>query len=96
MKNKIKSSFKRRELYFVIIVYPAFLYLTHVCELLFSSWANKNYNYYGFTALLVMLLIIIFVFLEVFTKLYGNGIQGDKLKIREKEGLSIGDLNERH
>lgn len=93
MKKRIMAILKRRELYFVIIVYPTFLHAAKLLKFKCNSWTNENYNYYGFTSLCVMVLILFLVVLEVSMKLYGYGIQGDKLKIREREGISIGDIN---
>lgn len=96
MKKQILYAMKRKELYFIITVYPFFFYLTGWIKLNAMKWIGGNINYYGFISLSVMFLILLFAFLEISVKFYGYGIQGDKLKIREKEGISIKEFNNEH
>lgn len=93
MKNKIIRTLKRRELYVILIAYPAFFILINKFFSNLKPLIEKNLNYYGWTSFLFFSIVVVLFAIEIVSKLYGYGLQGDKLRIREKEGVDIKEIN---
>ena len=91
--KKLRDFIKCRELIFILTVYPALFILIFSSKPLIVYWANKNPVYYSFLIFLCSVLLCFFVILEIVTKVYNYEIQGDKLKIRQEEGINIEELN---
>lgn len=91
--KRIKEFLKRRELIFIITVYPAMILVALYMKSTLSEWINRHSVYYGMAILVCSVLMIVYVLLEIVTKLYNYELQGDKLKIRQQEGINIEELN---
>ena len=91
--KKIKAFLKSRELIFIITVYPALFFLIMGIKKIGMEWTNSNPIYYGLTILVLSIFMIFYVLLEVITKVFNYELQGDKLKIRQQEGINIEEMN---
>lgn len=89
--KKILKILKKRELYFTLIIYPLSVLFAKFLNKNFNSLANANYTYYGFLSFTISVVVVVLVVAEIFMKLHSYGLQGDKLKIRQREGINIGD-----
>ncbi|MCL2514173.1 MAG: hypothetical protein FWF08_09735 [Oscillospiraceae bacterium] len=89
MKRLIKI-LKKKHLYFIIIVYPLLVYLAGSTERLLYDVFNTGL-YYGFIAALVSVIIVLFTIVEIIKRIQGYELQGDKLKMRKREGIHIED-----
>jgi len=93
MKRIIKL-FKKKHFYFLIIVYPLLAYCAGFSERVFYDFFNTG-PYYGYIVSLIAAVIVLFTVLEIIKRVQGYELQGDKLKMRQREGLHVEKV-ERH
>jgi len=91
--RKIIKVLKKKELYFVIIVYPLLAYCAGFIQNIFYKYANANL-YYGMFAALISIIIVLLTAFEIFKRIQGYELQGDKLKMRQREGLNVEDFKQ--
>lgn len=89
----LKRLTKRRLFWFVILGYP----LTGICARLvvpfFMPIVLKYPLQYGLITFSISVIIIGCTILEIISRLMKHELQGEKLKIREREGISIEEHN---
>lgn len=89
----LKRLIKRRLFWFVILGYP----LTGICAQLVVSFfmpiVLKYPLQYGLITFSISVIIIGCTILEIISRLMKHELQGEKLKIREREGISIEEHN---
>jgi len=90
MKRIIKM-LKRKQFLFIIIVYPLLFYCAGRIEKLFHDAANSSLCY-GAAAYLFSAIAVLFTVFEVFKRIQGYELQGDKLKMRQREGINVEDI----
>lgn len=97
IRNRILNILKRKELYFIIIVYSMLFIATKwLTKLLYPITNNpENMSFYAYTSLCVFALIILAVLFTLAQTFYKHRLQGDKLNLRQKEGINIniGEIN---
>lgn len=91
--KKVKEFLKCKELFFSVTVYPIMFFIFINMKNIFSEWVNKNPVYYSLIVFSCSVFMILYVLLEIITKIYNYELQGDKLKIRQQEGINIEELN---
>ncbi len=84
---------KKRTFWFVIIGYPVMAIGAKVFESFLMPVANKYPLQYGLIVFSLSLIIVGCTILEVISRLMKHELQGEKLKIREREGINIEEHN---
>lgn len=95
MWNRVKTLLRQPQFYFVISVYPLMLFVAGFLRRHFISWVIARANYYGFIMFAVSILVVALAALEIATKLYAYNLQGDKLRMRQREGIEIEELKDK-
>lgn len=89
----LKRLTKRRLFWFLLLGYP----ITGICSklvvTLFIPITSKYPLQYGLITFSISVIIIGCTILEIISRLLKHELQGEKLKIREREGISIEEHN---
>lgn len=94
IKAKAKTAIlKRREVRFCMIAYPALYYIVKWIETVLRPITESHPAGYGFLVFGVCFIVVFCTAIEVVNRLWTYGLQGGKLKIREREGIHIEDHN---
>lgn len=94
MKAKqIMALIKRKTFLFCITAYPLLIFLALIISKK-KDWINLYPEYYGATVLLICSFVILCFSLEVLIKTFTYRMQGDKLKLRQREGIHITEIKE--
>ncbi|WP_324824338.1 hypothetical protein [Sinanaerobacter sp. ZZT-01] len=91
--KKIKALVKRKEFIFTIMAYP-FLLLFTIIIAKQDIWPKTHPEYYSAIMLLICSFIILCFSLEILIKIFTYRVQGDKLKLRQREGINILEIKE--
>ena len=86
---RIWSTIKKREFWFVVTIYPALYYLARFILSVLKKPVTDNPVYFGFITFFVFLIIIVSSVLEIITRKFKHELQGEKLRIREREGVDV-------
>lgn len=84
---------KRRTFWFSVTVYPVLFFASRAYEKAMMPLATKYPMQYGLITLSISLIIIGCTVLEIISRLLKHELQGEKLKIREREGIRIEEHN---
>ena len=90
--RRVVKILKKKHFYFLITVYPLLFLIAGKMEGLFYDYFNKGL-YYGYTAAAISLLVAVFALLEIFKRVQGYELQGDKLRMRRREGVKIDEFD---
>lgn len=91
--NKYLRFLKRREFWFAVTVYPSLWFASRIAVTLLMPIATKYPMQYGLITFSISLIIIGCTILEIISRLMKHELQGEKLKIREREGIHIEEHN---
>ena len=91
--KKLKSILRRREFWFVVLVYPAMAICARMLTSALMPIATKYPMQYGMVTFTLSIIIIGCTVLEIISRLMKHELQGEKLKIREREGIRIEEHN---
>ena len=88
---KIKNILTSKRLYFIVIIYPLLIILSRFIMNNFAEHTNAS-NYYGYIMLVISALIVALALIEIIKRLVGYQLQGDKLKMRQREGINMNEF----
>lgn len=91
--NKHLRFLKRREFWFAVTVYPGLWFASKAIESALMPVATKYPIQYGLITFSISVIIIGCTILEIVSRLMKHELQGEKLKIREREGIHIEEHN---
>jgi len=92
-KKQLKALLKRKEFIFTVVAYPLLFFCAKVL-LKKGAWLKTYPEYYSAAALLICSLIILTFSLEFLSRIFTYRVQGDKLKLRQQEGIRISEIKE--
>lgn len=92
--KKIAALVKRKEFVFTVTAYPVLLFITMLIVKYDGGWANAYPQYYSAMLLLISIFVILCFSLEILIKIFSYRVQGDKLKLRQREGINISEIKE--
>lgn len=86
---RVLLALKKREFLFITLVYPSMFFLAKWLLSVLKSPAKEHRIYFGPISFAVFALIIIISIAEIIQRKFKHELQGEKLKLREKEGVSL-------
>ena len=86
---RLWSTLKKREFWFTIIIYPSLYFIAKFILSLLNRPVSDNPAYFGFITFFIFLIIIVSSVIEIITRKFKHELQGEKLKLREREGVDV-------
>jgi len=83
---------KSKKLWFAIIAYPSLLLLFVTIGK--NVQAGTGSIKYGWIVIILSIVTILYILIEVISKVYNYEIQGSKLRFKLKEGIHVSDLED--
>lgn len=93
-KKEVKSLLKRKDVRFTVIAYPLLLLSAGVFLYFTNGWCFRNPEYYSFIMFFSCAVTSVCFALEAVIKTFGYRKQGDKLRLRQQEGIDIKEVKQ--